>query len=263
MTTLAIGKLKIGIVGCGWLGIRLAKHMHPDNTLYGTVRSKSSLEALRNIPINLEIADLSGDLQLPWAVADQLDVVIITIPFSLKKHRESGLQIDWLDNISLFLRTFKKQIFYTSSTGVYPAERRTYTEADLSTEKTPAEHLLRKAFPHINILRLGGLMGDDRQLSKYNITDSDVPVNHVHYTDVCRLVEMMIAHRASSCLYNVVAPMHPAKAVVIAEQKGSVSRDSIALSPARIISSEKVNTALGFQYTYPDPRYFHLPPQKL
>ena len=118
------------------------------------------------------------------------------------------------------------------------------------------ENMIKKSFPQANILRLGGLMGDNRQLKNYKISNPEQAVNHIHYYDVCRIIETIINNHISSETFNVVAPQHPTKAEVIGIQNKQVNKHISETTQQRIISSEKSEKLLNFVYEKPDPRLF-------
>ncbi|MEG2077608.1 MAG: hypothetical protein RRZ31_02395, partial [Chryseobacterium sp.] len=77
-------------------------------------------------------------------------------------------------------------------TGVYPDTEKEFTEDDLDSQDVESESFILEKFPKTNILRLAGLMGDQRLLKNYNITNLDQLVNHIHYADICSVVEKML-----------------------------------------------------------------------
>ena len=64
-------------------------------------------------------------------------------------------------------------------------------------------------------------MGDDRFLSKYidlNSQNLSQMVNHIHYLDICQVIEKLINSNKNSSIYNVVTPEHPTKEEVLEYQ---------------------------------------------
>ena len=191
-----------------------------------------------------------------WEAAKDLDAIIISVPFSGIR----GAQIPMNDkrqNLLNFLDDYKGQLFYISSTGVYPQTEKEFTEDDLPANEVESENFILEKFPQTNILRLAGLMGDQRLLKNYNISQLDQLVNHIHYADICSVVEKMLNNQSQSKVYNVVAPIHPNKEEVINAQKG-LSYSGERTTKGRTISPAKLIQELDFEFQYPDPRYFHL-----
>lgn len=250
---------RVGIVGCGWLGYRIAERLYGQYAVYTTTSSQDKVDDLTSKGFNPTVVRFSDDNITShlhrWAAISNLDVVIITVPFS-----ERNLLTNRFQNLFSFIGDFQGQLFYMSSTSVYPNAEHEYVEEDVNPSNVFGERTIKEKYPQINILRLAGLMGDQRLLRNYNITNLDQAVNHIHYTDICSVIQLMMERQLSSKLYNVVAPMHPAKAEVINAQNGHEYATESEVK-GKIVSSLKLHTELGFFFEYPDPMYFHLPPR--
>src|SRR5699024_5833456 len=117
------------------------------------------------------------------------------------------------------------------------------------------ERLLKKEYPQATILRLGGLMGDKRYLSKYNLSNLNQRVNHVHYADVCQVIAAMLEKQTSGEVFNVVAPKHPTKAAVM-EAQTDESVAECGFPEGKRVSVEKLQKILDYRFQYPDPCRF-------
>ena len=252
--------MTIGIVGCGWLGERIIESIGGEYSIRTTTTSQEKFELLSTKGFNPTLVSFSDVISLPgpqlWNEVPDLDVVVITVPFP-NKNTSFSAQSAMIANLVSFLGDFKGQMFFMSSTSVYPDSPMEFTEADLPPDDVVNERLIRRAYPHVNILRLAGLMGGNRLLSNYRVSNLELPVNHVHYEDVCGVIKRMIVLHSASQIYNVVAPMHPAKAEVIAPQTNTSSLGHIS-TKGRTISCQKLVSELDYQFRYPDPRLFHL-----
>jgi hypothetical protein len=249
----------IGIIGCGWLGSRIVASMSGRYTIYTTATTKEKAEDLSSKGFNASVASFP-DFQLEekivqWKDIKNIDVLIITIPLSGKSCCASSLY-NRVQHLLSFIGDFKGQMFVMSSTGVYPDIPGEYTEENLSSDQVPGERMIRNRYPQVNILRLSGLMGDNRLLKNYNISNVEAPVNHIHYEDISSVIEKMIEKGSSGKLYNVAAPQHPSKAQVINAQKDLPSYEEI-VGEGKIILSSKLISELNFVFKYPDPRAFH------
>lgn len=145
----------------------------------------------------------------------------------------------------------------TSSIGVYPELEKEFTEEDQPVENVESEYFLQSRFPDTNILRLSGLMGGQRLLKNYNISNLDQLVNHIHYADICSVVEKMLDQQSKGKVYNLAAPVHPNKEEIINAQN-DLPYSGERTEKGRLISSAKLIAELDFEFQYPDPRYFHL-----
>ncbi|MCQ9639261.1 hypothetical protein MP478_07635 [Chryseobacterium sp. WG14] len=251
---------KIGIIGYGWLGERMATAMSDRYRIYATTTTQDKADELNAKGFHAVVAHFM-DYQLAepypeWEEIQNLDVLIITIPVSGRSCCVSSLY-NRIQNLSLFIGDFKGQMFLMSSTGVYPDVPEEVTEEDVPVEKVSGERLVRNTYPQVNILRLGGLMGDDRLLKNYTVSNPDFAVNHIHYADSCRVISEMIEKGTKGKLYNVTAPMHPSKNQVIQAQKNLPDTEAGEIQGKKVMSS-KLISELDFVFQYPDPRYFHL-----
>ncbi|RXM41373.1 hypothetical protein BOQ62_00945 [Chryseobacterium sp. CH21] len=251
---------KIGIIGYGWLGERIASSFSGKYIITVTTTTESKADQLNNKGINAVIASFP-DYQLtepysPWSEIKDLDVLLITIPVSEKSCCVSSLY-NRIQNLSAFIGDFKGQMFLMSSTGGYPDLHQEFTEEDLPLEKVSGERILRNKYPQLNILRLGGLMGNNRLLKNYNVGNLDHAVNHIHYADISAIISEMIERGTESKLYNVTAPIHPAKSQVINAQKNITDDEEFEVKGKKVMSSKLVSE-LDYVFQYPDPRTFHL-----
>lgn len=249
----------LGIIGFGWLGSRIAERLSDRYHIFTTTTTPAKAKDLNAKGYQATLVSFPDTLDAemkPWEVAKDLDAIVISVPFSGLR----GAQIPMNDkrrNLLNFLGDYRGQLFYTSSTGVYPQTEKEFTEDDLPAEEVESESFILEQFPQTNILRLAGLMGDQRLLKNYNISNLDQLVNHIHYADICTAIEKILAQKSQSKVYNIVAPIHPSKEEVINAQKGLLYSGE-RTTKGRTISPAKLIQELDFEFQYPDPRYFHL-----
>jgi len=249
----------LGIIGFGWLGHHIAERLSDKYKIFATTTTPAKAQDLNAKGYHATLVSFPNELDpkmQAWEVAKDLDAIIISVPFSGLR----GAQIPMNDkrqNLLNFLGDYKGQLFLLSSTGVYPETEQDYTEADKPAQEVESESFILERFPQTNILRLAGLMGDQRLLKNYNISNLDQLVNHIHYADICSAIEKMLEQQSQSKVYNIVAPIHPSKEEVINAQKG-LSYYGERATKGRTISPEKLIQELNFEFQYPDPRYFHL-----
>ncbi|WP_426478326.1 hypothetical protein ACP3T3_02335 [Chryseobacterium sp. CBSDS_008] len=250
---------KIGIIGYGWLGERIASNLSGKHTLSATTTTMGKADELNDKGIQA-ITAVFPDYQMAepysqWFEIKNMDVLIITIPVSEKSCCVSSLY-NRIQNLSAFIGDFKGQMFLMSSTGVYPDVPKEFTEDDIPLENVSGERMLRSKYPQLNILRLGGLMGDNRLLKNYNVGNLDHAVNHIHYADISGIIFEMIEKKTEAKLYNVTAPLHPAKSQVINAQKNIADSEESEVKGKKVLSS-KLISELDYMFLYPDPRMFH------
>lgn len=256
----------IGIIGCGWLGLHLANHLSMRYRIYTTTTTEDKKNKLTANGYHATCIIFPDDDVVPntspWTAYKSLDAVVISVPFA--KRSDSQALHNRFENISRFIPDFDNQLFLMSSIGIYPQidrriDENSLEDSDLNPGILSVEKLVRNRFPQTNILRLGGLMGGNRQLSNYKVSTPNSAVNHVHYLDVCCIIEKMIKRKSNAAIFNIVAPLHPSKQEIIDYQKGQKSNikgDLTNQVPGRIILSQLSEQVLNYQYRYPNPKLF-------
>lgn len=250
---------KLGIIGYGWLGGHIADRVSDRYEIFATTTTPSKVADLESKGYHATVVGFSDEVSEEmneWEVASQLDAVVITVPFSGIRGAQVSMK-ERQGNLLKFLGDYKGQVFLMSSTGVYSQEEKEFMEDDQPAENVDSENFILHQFPQVNILRLAGLMGDQRLLKNYNISGLDLLVNHIHYADICSVVDKMLDNQSQSKLYNVVAPVHPNKEEIINAQK-DLPYSGTRTTQGRTISPSKLMADLDFEFQYPDPRYFHL-----
>ena len=246
-------KMKKGlIIGKGWLGQRLENKL---NHKYQFVTTKRNADAENCIAI---------DFDEPTTMninVDSFDFILILIPFGRRNSEE--VLINRFNQISEFIKGFKKQIFLISSTGIYPdlemeIDENSIPNDELIKSYSTIERLMQNNFPQLIILRLGGLMGDDRYLSKYiNETSPNLNsvVNHIHYQDVIEIIHQLIEKNITQETYNITTSLKPNKQQVISHQLNKkINHNDTKIGKS--ISPKKIINELNYQFIYPNPIYF-------
>lgn len=240
------------IIGKGWLGKKLENQLSSQFEITTTKRKSDAANCI-TVDFDEEIHS-SIDTSI-------FDFIIITIPFG-KRETLQNLN-NRFDRLIQFIGKYNQPIILTSSIGIYPdsellVNENTFNTSELTPNYIMIENKMRQAFPQLTILRLGGLMGDDRYLSKYlDLTrpNLDEIANHIHYQDVVNVIENCIHFKVEHKIYHVVAPEHPTKREIISYQtKGEI--DYSEIKKGKTISSQKLVEELNYQFIYPNPIYF-------
>ena len=243
--------MKIAIIGCGWVGKRLAKYLlEKKYEVLTTTTSEENIPALKEISSEVHLLDFNTAQSFDFLKG--CEVAIFSMPIS----REG-----WLEGFKNLNIEFPKTILF-SSTGIYPQENKIFTEKDtenLRPDILRAEQLIREKYPQTTILRFGGLMGDERSLRKiFNNRNPENPqkkANYIHYEDISQIVELIINSDKKAETYNVVAPEHPTIAEIINLQPENLELNS-SENKQRIISSEKLIQDFNYKFIHPNPKYF-------
>lgn len=206
--------MKIGIVGYGWLGLPLAESLRLlKHDLIGTSTSQSKIDWLNSIGYKAIYFYGNTTEELKSALKDA-DWIVITIPPSSKA--------EYVQIISGLINAFPPacKVIFTSSISVYCEINGLVNEqSELNEEHVvvKAERLLLERLgDRLTILRLGGLIGNDRHPVKYlagktGLAGGRNPVNLVHLEDVINAIKVSIRDQHFGQIFNIVSPEHPSK----------------------------------------------------
>ena len=267
---------KISILGCGWLGLPLAKRLtQKGNSVNGSTTSESKLSILKDAGINPFLVALECE-SVSETINDFLaesEILIIDIPPKLRgnnaetSHSTRKVFVEKIENLIPFIaKSTIKKVLFVSSTSVYGDQNDLITEETNPNPETESgkQLLLTEAILQENqnfettILRFGGLIGEDRHPVKFlagkeNLENPDAPVNLIHQNDCINIIEQIILQSKWNEVLNAVAPFHPtredyytqkAKEQNLILPKFSTEKSNIK----KIISSEKIENILNYQF---------------
>jgi len=212
--------IKTAILGCGWLGLPLAKQLLKSGYhVNGSTTSVEKESLLIDTGINsftLDLDDLNSDL------SDFLNVdeLIITIPPRLENHNETIKNlITKIESSSIKRVTYTSSIsVYGIATGVITEETKTNpTRNSVQQIRDTEQLLLNNTEFKTNIIRLGGLIGPNRHpayhLSGKAIKSPNELINLIHLEDCISVIERLLNTDTSNEIFNLVNPYHPAKGI--------------------------------------------------
>ena len=239
---------KISILGCGWLGLPLAKSLLEKGFLVnGSTTSLDKISVLQDVGINAfqitlplssraQSRDFStiGNFEIDTFLENS-EILIIDIPPKLREVSSSNSK-PFVEKILTLLPFIKKssvkKVIFVSSTSVYSDDASTAlgkTETTITNPETESgkqlvevENILLKnqSFETI-ILRFGGLIGEDRNPIKFlsgrkNIENPDAPINLIHIKDCIGIIEEILKQMEKDNLiwnqiYNAIYPFHPSR----------------------------------------------------
>ncbi|RRQ49744.1 SDR family oxidoreductase [Maribacter algicola] len=218
----------IGVIGCGWLGLPLAKSLVKKGyKVKGTTTSKEKLETLSTegiAPFLVEVSEheIQGDI---LEFLNGTDTLVVNIP---PKLRGKGPKENYVRKIELLVANIStsavREVLFVSSTSVYgdgqgevdeetiPVPTSEAGKQLLATEELLKEHTLFKT----TILRFAGLIGPDRHpiymlSGRTNLSGGNAPVNLIHLEDCIGIMTSIIQNNLWGETINGVYPAHPTK----------------------------------------------------
>lgn len=250
----------LSLIGCGWLGKPLAQNLQRSghNILATTSHDKSAEFAADGVPyITLDV----GRDPVPESIR-HCDVLIYMVPplqLSLIKHFFDQIPED-------------KKIIFISSTSVYgknlgavDEENKIHTSTASSPLLVETEDYLIKRFPHITVLRFGGLYGDKRHpvyflQGKPGLTGGNAFLHLVHRDDCIKAIRAVMETSSWGEIFNILSDVKFKK-----NEYYTMMAKKLGLTPPEYLSEENktsetlisnTKSKMKLKMTYLDPSEF-------
>lgn len=228
---------KIAILGCGWLGLPLAKSLVDKGfSVKGSTTSEEKVSVLNNFGIEafqIELTEnyISGNIS---SFLEDSEILIIDIPPKLRGDSATAFGKTFVKKIQNLIPLIEKSsvdnVLFISSTSVYPDlllennNQNVYTEKNIiepnlenGRQLLEVENLLQNNSNFkTTVIRFGGLIGEDRQpvrsLSGDRILqNADAPINLIHQKDCIGIIEAIIEKQIWNETFNAASPFHPTR----------------------------------------------------
>lgn len=252
--------IRVAILGCGWLGLPLAKKLLQEGYhVNGSTTSLGKVSLLNNLGVNAFHIDLEqpSDNISSFLDADEL---IITIPPKAKNYAQLIEKL--LPEIK---KSTIKRVTYTSSISVYGNATGVITEnTKTQPTRTSVEQIIeveqllfKNDMFKTNIIRLGGLIGNDRHPA-YHVSGKQLKapndlINLIHLDDCIAVIQLLLKTNITNNIFNLVNPYHPTKKNYYTEcckhlnLALPVIKDNSKITPKEI-SSEKISNVLNYEF---------------
>lgn len=271
---------KISILGCGWLGLPLAKSLLAKGyEVKGSTTSESKLEVFKNagispFQIQLDTHQIIGNME---DFLKETNVLVIDIPPGLRRETSTSNEMTFVNKIKNLIPFIEKsgfqKVIFVSSTSVYgddfpiveiTEETQPNPDTESGKQLVIAETLLQSN-PHFKttVIRFGGLLGEDRHPVKFlagrtNVENPNAPVNMIQREDCIGIIEKSLDFARDdnwewNQTFNAVAPQHPTRKAYY-HKKAEIFNLPLPTfaenseSKGKIISSKKVETILGYSF---------------
>jgi nucleoside-diphosphate-sugar epimerase len=272
---------QISILGCGWLGLPLAKALLENGfSVKGSTTSNDKLSVLKNLGIQPFLISLSEDKTIGnlSGFLENSKILIIDVPPKLRSSEKENF-VSKIKNVIPFIeKSSIENVLFISSTSVYGEDNSMVTE---ETELNPdtesgkqlvqAEQLLESNSNFkTTILRFGGLIGEDRHpvhflAGRKNLENANAPINLIHQEDCIDIIlEILRTPEVSGQndklewneTFNAAAPFHPSRQEYYSQKalEFNLALPEFNLeSPTfgKTILSDKVETVLGYTFKKP------------
>ncbi|MEM6720900.1 MAG: SDR family oxidoreductase [Bacteroidota bacterium] len=263
---------QISILGCGWLGLPLAKHFIAKKyTVKGSTTAVEKVPELAAAGIQSYVFKLgtTHDDEVYANFLAESEIVIINFP---PKRIPNIIAIyqEQMNSILPFIGETQKVIF-VSSTSVYQNTNDWVTE-DLKNQPEKesgkavlaVEHILKSHIGNrLTILRLAGLIGYDRVpgrflANKKEVANGKAPINVIHQDDCIGLIDAIITKEAWGEILNGCADEHPLRETfyILAAKKAGLTPPQFKAATTvafKKISNNKSKIMLDYTYKYANP----------
>lgn len=239
----------VSILGCGWLGERIAKHLlKKDYTVFGSSRSQKRLDEIEGLGVNPYIVDLTNISKANSEFFSTETLIISTNNKDILAHKKL---IDLVEKSSI------NKVFFISSTSVYEGSDSVIDESSQLTNSVLVD--IEKLYFSSNktcILRCGGLVGDNRHPGRFFkqksvIKNPDGVINLIHFEDINSCIAHLIIENQHK-VYNLVSAEHPNRFLFysglhkeINNEKGNFLRGENNLY--KEVSSNRISEELGIK----------------
>lgn len=264
---------QISILGCGWLGLPLAKALLENGfTVKGSTTSNEKISILENsgiqgFQIELSETEIKGKID---SFLENSKILIIDVPPKLRGSSTENFVSKIKKVIPFIEKSSVENVLFISSTSVYGEDNLIVTE---ETELNPdtesgkqlvqAEQLLQSNLNFkTTILRFGGLIGEDRHPIKFlagrtNIENPNAPINLIHQDDCIGIILKIIAFDFWNETFNAATPFHPSRKEYYTQKAIEFNLalpefNSENLTFGKKISSSKIENFLGYTFVKPN-----------
>jgi len=267
-------KQGVGIVGCGWLGTALATSLQQDNIdVFATTTSVEKQNKLSALTIKNELLTLPASFEqlANKQVFKQAQLVICITP-QLKYGKKDYAQK--IANIVDAANQHQVQhLILISSSAVYGGLTGKIAEdaqLDLHAEKVAAlvaaEQTLSQFSGSKTILRLTGLVGEDRHPGRFlagktALSNANIAVNMIHQTDAVAMIRCLLNNPSDVqqlAIYNGCSNTHVSRKEFYRKAARAINATPPEFvlddnsNKGKIIITNKIQEKHNYQLVYPD-----------
>ncbi|WP_103020037.1 SDR family oxidoreductase [Salinibacter altiplanensis] len=272
----------ISILGCGWLGRPLGRHLVAHGVhVRGSTTTPEKVDPLRGEGLEPYLLTLAPALAGENASAFfESPILVLNVPPSRSADDAEAYYCRQIDAVREAASDGAVEwILFASSTGVYPNVERTVTEADQPPGRPGAlpgtrrstgravlaaeERLMSDPSFATTVVRLGGLYGGDRHPGRFlagrsGIGRPEAPVNLIHREDCVALLTTLLEQDVRDEVFNACADAHPTRQALYTRAAEVLGLDPPAFDASdsttgKRVDSQKVKDRCGYQFRRPDP----------
>jgi len=264
---------KISILGCGWLGLPLAKSIiNKGFPVKGSTTSEAKLAVLESAniqaySIRLTENEVMGNIE---AFLSESEILIIDIPPKLRGDVAENFVAKIATLVPFIAQSTINHVVFISSTSVYADDNTIVTEnsqpepdSESGRQLLATEKLLQANTNfQTTVIRFGGLIGENRHpihflAGRKNLENPEAPINLIHQNDCIGIIEAVIAQNTKGEVFNAVAPFHPTRKDYYTQKAAALGLplpefDESKPTVGKTIVSDKITTILDYTFKHTD-----------
>ena len=260
---------KISLLGCGWLGLPLAKSLIENGfVVKGSTTSETKISTLKEvgiIPFLIQVEEEKTVGEIDAFLQDST-ILIIDIPPKLRGNASENF-VSKIKNLIPFIeKSGVENVLFVSSTSVYADDNSIITEESQPQPETESgkqllvaeKLLLTNTHFKTTVLRFGGLIGNDRHpihflAGRTNVENPDATINLIHQNDCIDIIHTIIKTNSWNQTFNAVTPFHPSRKDYYTQKAFELNLpipqfDESKPSVGKTILSEKLITQLHYTF---------------
>lgn len=263
---------QISILGCGWLGLPLAKALLENEfSVKGSTTSIEKLSVLENLGIHPYLILLAEE-KTTGNIEDFLansKILIIDIPPKLRGDAKENFVSKIKNTIPFIENSSIEKVLFISSTSVYGDNNSLVTEeTELNSDTESGKQLVQveqllQSNPNFQttVIRFGGLIGEDRHpiyflAGRKNLENANAPINLIHQEDCIGIIQKIIELDCWNETFNAAAPFHPSRQEYYTKKASEFNLDLPEFDSenrifGKTISSDKVGNVLKYTFAKP------------
>jgi nucleoside-diphosphate-sugar epimerase len=263
----------IAVLGCGWLGLPLAKHLLAQgHRVLGTTTSADQLPLLAAEGIEAQLIQLGSEFSAAdearlASLLSQATTLVLNVP---PRAAVAGGYPQLLRPVHRAVAAAHVQaVLFVSTTGVYPDEPRLMRETDAVSTRDAASDVLRTEGHFVprygqwqsTVVRLGGLIGPGRAPGRFlagrrNLPQGDAPTNLLHLTDAVGVLGTILDQGIWGHTLNVAAQSHPLRREFYPAAASYLGLEPPTFLPgggsSKTIDTDRLRTLVPYEFRHDD-----------
>jgi nucleoside-diphosphate-sugar epimerase len=263
----------ISILGCGWLGLPLARHLVQCGfPVKGSTTTPEKLQSLIDAHIIPYL--IAANSQLRGEDIDsflQSKILFLNIPFK-RNLEDPHTYKQQIDSVMSYAQSSPVEfVIFASSTSIYPDERCEAVEDMPFVPDNPRSQvlweveqaLLKNHQFETTIIRFSGLYGGTRRIGRFlsgkrNLPKGSRPVNLIHLDDCIEIIAQIIEQDIRGETFNACSDEHPTRkelytkaAVAFGAEPPQFINEAPTGNVYKIVSNRKLKKRLGYRFKHP------------